>query len=320
MKKNRDFKFLFWNHIRNIMSSSIKVFYKSYIVQFLILFFPTFLFPIELLKNLDYENEVLKKLRSEVKFNLRVSKSKSQSDDYIPLEFYKYTVVQGDNFFRIMARTGMNIDTISSVNALSSPQDIRVGMTLLIPNMRGVYDTENLAESELSRGKLAEKYSMPNHLIIFDKRRDEWFVPGKTLGKIEKSFFYGLAFHPPLNEGYLTSGFGHRLDPFTKKKTFHGGLDIAASKGTDVIASADGEVIFMGRKGGYGKLIVVKHIMGYETRYGHLDKMSVSLGDHVKKGQKIGSVGNTGRATGYHLHYEVRRFQKNEKPVFYQHM
>lgn len=320
MKKNRDLKFLFWNHIRNIMSSSIKVFYKSYIVQFLIFLFPTFLFPIELLKNLDYENEVLKKLRSEVKFNLRVSKSKSQSDDYIPLEFYKYTVVQGDNFFRIMARTGMNIDTISSVNALSSPQDIRVGMTLLIPNMRGVYDTENLAESERSRGKLAEKYSMPNHLIIFDKRRDEWFVPGKTLGKIEKSFFYGLAFHPPLNEGYLTSGFGHRLDPFTKKKTFHGGLDIAASKGTDVIASADGEVIFMGRKGGYGKLIVVKHIMGYETRYGHLDKMSVSLGDHVKKGQKIGSVGNTGRATGYHLHYEVRRFQKNEKPVFYQHM
>lgn len=176
------------------MSSNIKAFNKSYIVQFLILFFPTFLFPIELLKNLDYENEVLKKLRSEVKFNLRVSKSKSQSDDYIPLEFYKYIVVQGDNFFRIMARTGMNIDTISSVNALSSPQDIRVGMTLLIPNMRGVYDTENLPESERSRGKLAEKYSMPNHLIIFDKRRDEWFVPGKTLGKIEKSFFMDSLF------------------------------------------------------------------------------------------------------------------------------
>jgi murein DD-endopeptidase MepM/ murein hydrolase activator NlpD len=288
-----------------------------FVISFL---FPLLVEPIELLKNLDYENEVLKKLRSEVKYNLKVSKSKNNSDDYIPLEFYKYTVVQGDNFFRIMARTGMNIDTISSVNALSSPQDIRVGMTLLIPNMRGVYDTENLPENEHSRGKLAEKYSMPNHLIIFDKRRDEWFVPGKTLGKIEKSFFYGLAFNPPLNEGYLTSGFGHRLDPFTKKKTFHGGLDIAAPKGTDVISSADGEVIFVGRKGGYGKLIVVKHIMGYETRYGHLDKMAVSLGDHVKKGQKIGNVGNTGRATGYHLHYEVRRFQKNEKPVFYQHM
>lgn len=82
-----------------------------------------------------------------------------------------------------MARTGMNIDTISSVNALSSPQDIRVGMTLLIPNMRGVYDTENLPESEGSRGKLAEKYNMPNHLIIYDQRREEWFVLEKHLEK-----------------------------------------------------------------------------------------------------------------------------------------
>jgi hypothetical protein len=120
-----------------------------FVISFL---FPLLVEPIELLKNLDYENEVLKKLRSEVKYNLKVSKSKNNSDDYIPLEFYKYTVVQGDNFFRIMARTGMNIDTISSVNALSSPQDIRVGMTLLIPNMRGVYDTENLPENEHSRG------------------------------------------------------------------------------------------------------------------------------------------------------------------------
>jgi len=293
---------------------------KSFYFLFVFLLYIQVLYPFEILKNLEYENEVLQKLRSEVKHNLKVSKSKGSDLEYIPLAFYKYTVVQGDGFFRIMARTGMNIDTISSVNALSSPQDIRVGMTLLIPNMRGVYDTDNLPETEISRSKLAQKYDMPENLILFDKRIKEWFIPGRKLGRIEKSFFYGLAFHPPLNEGYLTSGFGTRLDPFTKKKTFHGGIDIAAAKGTDVIASADGEVIFMGRKGGYGKLIVVKHIMGYETRYGHLDKMEVSLGDHVKKGQKIGTVGSTGRATGPHLHYEVRRFQKNEKPVFYQHM
>lgn len=295
--------------------------YKSFLSLVLIfLLSAEFLYPIEVLKDLDYENETLKKLRKEVKHNLKVSKSRGADNDYIPLEFYKYTVVQGDGFFRIMARTGMDIDTLSSVNALSSPQDIRKGMTLLIPNMRGVYDTDDLPETEMSRAKLAHKYDLPENLIVFDKRIQEWFIPGKKLGNIEKSFFYGLAFHPPLNEGYLTSGFGTRLDPFTKKKTFHGGIDIAAPRGTDVIASADGEVIFMGRKGGYGKLIVVKHIMGYETRYGHLDKMNVHLGDHVKKGQKIGSVGSTGRATGPHLHYEVRRFQKNEKPVFYQHM
>ena len=127
------------------------------VIFFFFLLIVNFVYPVELLKNLDYENEVLKKLRSEVKYNLKVSKSKIQSESYIPLNFYKYTVVQGDNFFRIMARTGMNIDTISSVNALSSPQDIRVGMTLLIPNMRGVYDTENMPESERSRDEEGQK-------------------------------------------------------------------------------------------------------------------------------------------------------------------
>lgn len=269
------------------------------------------------LENLEYENPVLKELRESVKVNLKNSKSNSLFP--IELKFYKYKVAKGDNFFRIMARTGMNIDTISSVNFLSSPQDIRVGMILKIPNMRGVYDIDELSKSEKNKKILSEKYSVLEKNILFDEKRKQYFFSGKTLTKIEKSFFYGLVFHPPLQKGSLTSGYGDRIDPFSKKKTFHGGIDIASPKGSSVFASAEGEVIFSDKKGGYGKLIIIKHIMGFETRYGHLDEFKVKEGDLVKKGDLIGKVGSTGRATGPHLHFEVIRNKKNEKPIFYKH-
>jgi murein DD-endopeptidase MepM/ murein hydrolase activator NlpD len=291
------------------------------------IFFSFFLFILSLqsydeilLENLDYSNEKVKQLRADIKKNLKVSKSSNSNELLTPLVFFRYTVSRGDNFFKIMARTGMDIDTLSSVNSLSSPQDIRIGMKLLIPNMRGVYDGSELSNKSSSRKKLALKYGISENLPVYDKEREDWFLPGRTLSKLEKSYFYGMAFIPPLAEGFHTSGFGMRTDPFTKEKTFHGGVDIAAPKGTSVIASAEGEIIFTGTNGGYGKLVVIKHAMGYETRYGHLDQILIKDGKKVKRGEKIGKVGSTGRATGDHLHFEVRRFAKNQKPVFYKHL
>ena len=106
--------------------------------------------------------------------------------------------------------------------------------------------------------------------------------------------------------GYETSGFGYRISPFTGHKQFHEGLDIANRVGTPVIAPASGFVVFAGRKGGFGNLIVINHGHGLTTRYGHLSKILVKVGQHVKRGEKIGEIGNTGRSTGPHLHYEVR--------------
>jgi murein DD-endopeptidase MepM/ murein hydrolase activator NlpD len=281
---------------------------------------PIFSDDIPVMENLDYENPKLIQLRNEVKKNLKASKSNLELE-LTPLRFVKYKVIHGDNFFKIMSRTGMDIDTISSVNSLSSPQDIRVGMVLYIPNMRGIYDRDEIPPTEEGRLKVSQKYNIRESLPIYDEHfAGEWFIPGKILGKTEKAFFYGLAFVPPLKEGFTSSGFGVRNDPFTKKKTFHGGIDIAAVKGTAVYASQEGLVIFAGKKGGYGKLVVIKHAIGYETRYGHLDEISVKVGDKIRKDEQLGTVGNTGRATGYHLHFEVRRFHKNQKPIFYKHM
>jgi len=271
------------------------------------------------LGNLDYSNRSLLKLRGEVKHNLKVSKSNPADSNLTGLKFYKYKVGAKDNFFIIMARTGMDLDTLSSVNELSSPRDLHEGMVLYIPNMRGIYDRSGLDDSKKSRKILSSKYSIPGDFLFFDSGRKEWFIPGRGLERIEKSFFYGMAFARPLDTGIQSSSFGFRKDPFTKKKTFHGGIDIAAEKGTDVFASADGEIVISKETGGYGNLIVIKHALGYETRYGHLSKFSVKKGQKVKRGDKIGEVGDTGRATGNHLHFEVRRFSKNQKPSFRNH-
>jgi murein DD-endopeptidase MepM/ murein hydrolase activator NlpD len=107
-------------------------------------------------------------------------------------------------------------------------------------------------------------------------------------------------------QGWLSSGAGGRSDPFTGEAEFHPGLDISADKGTPVYATADGVVTTATYSGAYGNLVTIDHKFGIETRYGHLSAFRTERGKTVKRGDLIGLVGATGRATGPHLHYEVR--------------
>jgi murein DD-endopeptidase MepM/ murein hydrolase activator NlpD len=106
-------------------------------------------------------------------------------------------------------------------------------------------------------------------------------------------------------EGWLSSGFGYRVSPFTGLREFHKGLDFAGRKGTEIIATADGVVSFVGRNGLYGKMIKINHGHGIISRYGHIQKALVKRGESVKRGDAIALMGNTGRSTGPHLHYEI---------------
>jgi murein DD-endopeptidase MepM/ murein hydrolase activator NlpD len=106
--------------------------------------------------------------------------------------------------------------------------------------------------------------------------------------------------------GWLSSSTGNRADPFTGEKDFHHGLDISADKGDPVYSTADGKVVNASAAGNYGNLVIVDHGYGIETRYGHLSAFKVKAGQTVKRGDLLGLVGATGRATGAHLHYEVR--------------
>ncbi len=106
--------------------------------------------------------------------------------------------------------------------------------------------------------------------------------------------------------GVESSGFGWREDPFHRRSKFHKGMDFRAPRGTSVFAAGTGVVVFAGRKGGYGNAIFIDHGDGVITRYGHLRKIHVATGAKVSGGARVGEVGSTGRATGPHLHFEVR--------------
>ena len=121
----------------------------------------------------------------------------------------------------------------------------------------------------------------------------------------------------PLDGGYLNTGIGYRNDPFTGEKRFHHGLDISANRGTLVYATADGKVVSAGKLGNYGNIIKINHGHGYHTFYAHLHKILVKRGAEIKRGNLIGQVGNTGRSTASHLHYEVHYFGTPQDPEHY---
>jgi len=113
-------------------------------------------------------------------------------------------------------------------------------------------------------------------------------------------------------EGQVTGSFGERIDPFNGEGAFHSGVDIGSSYGHPIVAPADGIVITTDTMGGYGKTIIINHGNSISTRYGHLSGFAVAAGQHVTRGEVIGYVGESGRSTGPHLHYEVRI---NDTPV-----
>lgn len=121
----------------------------------------------------------------------------------------------------------------------------------------------------------------------------------------------------PVESGWISSRFGSRTDPFTGKRAFHSGLDIANKRGTEIYALADGIVTWSGTMSAYGQMIEVDHGTGYHTRYAHAHSLLVKVGDRVKKGQLIALMGATGRASGPHLHFEVRHNGKAQDPLNY---
>ena len=122
----------------------------------------------------------------------------------------------------------------------------------------------------------------------------------------------------PLNSIYITSPYGFRNDPFLKNKVkFHHGLDLAAKFGTPVKASNNGKVIFASKNGGYGLTVMILHHNNILSLYAHLSKIIVLKGEFVTKGDIVGEVGSTGKSTGPHLHFEIRKNKKSMNPLFF---
>ena len=140
---------------------------------------------------------------------------------------------------------------------------------------------------------------------------EKYSLYDEYLSRLVNSVAFTPMGYPRLSS--ITSGFGYRANPFDSESAeLHPGVDFKGATGDPVRVTADGKVIFTGRKSGYGNCIIVQHKNDFETLYGHLSRINVDDGQQVKTGDVIGKVGSTGRTTGPHLHYEVR---KNGKPI-----
>jgi len=230
-----------------------------------------------------------------------------------------YMVRPGDSLWSISQKFNVSIDTLLTANTVKNVHYLRVGGVLRIPNMSGVFYTVKRGDN-LSH--IATKYSVRVNEIADVNDLDSstihegqnLFLPGASLGDWERASLMGTIFKFP-TRGRITSRIGFRTDPFTHRRAYHTGVDIANSIGTPVYASQYGRVVYTGYKGNYGKTVIIAHPEGYRTLYAHLHKIYVKRGQAIRQGEKVGLLGNTGRSTGPHLHFEIHQNRKILDPL-----
>jgi murein DD-endopeptidase MepM/ murein hydrolase activator NlpD len=150
-------------------------------------------------------------------------------------------------------------------------------------------------------------FSTSGGVVSAEEQRANAILSGLDQMNMYRIAAFRLPFAMPVRDAVrYTSGFGNRRDPFNGSSRQHEGQDLAGAYGTPIYATADGVVIHAGWENGYGRLVKIKHEFGVETRYGHLAQVRVEVGQRVSRGDRIGDMGNSGRSTGTHLHYEIR--------------
>lgn len=176
---------------------------------------------------------------------------------------------------------------------------------------------QGLANSKIIVNTAKRLDEITSQLVVQSKSYDEVFKLAKNKEKLIASLpaIQPVDFHDLRRIGSL---FGYRTDPFYKVMKFHEGIDFAASIGTPIYVTGDGVVTEAEyNSGGYGNKIVINHGFSYETVYAHLSKIKVKVGQHVKRGEIIGLMGNTGKSTAPHLHYEVHKSGVPMNPIYF---
>ena len=201
-----------------------------------------------------------------------------------------------------------NTDKLSSMDQQLREVEEIIGIG---PEMNATFETR-IAQVRVHEEKEKEKQAddMQKEIIVATQMFKDNAQKDKTTAIQKALLLNSIPNGKPLNYKRISSKFGYRIHPVTKKKAFHAGLDLPAKHGTSIYAPASGVVVFSGKKGAYGNFLLIAHSYGFKTAYGHLSRSVVKSGDYVTKGQRIAYVGSTGRSTGPHLHYEIRYLTK----------
>ncbi len=246
--------------------------------------------------------------------------SESSSGDMTNTQISSYIVRDGDTYASVAKMFNVSVNTILWANDLSRNSTLRVGQVIIILPVTGI--TYTIKKGDTIRGiSLKYKADIDEILAYNDLSLDSALHIGDTIiipdAELQVSIPTRIAVVAGSNPAHDTNGpdyVGYYIRPVVsgrKTQGLHGynGVDIAAPIGTPIVASAAGTVLLSssgGWNGGYGNLVIISHGNGTQTVYGHLSKNIVSVGQHVEQGQTIGLMGRTGKATGSHVHFEIR--------------
>lgn len=244
---------------------------------------------------------------------------KETIDQEKPFQIESHKVSQGDTLWRIAQTYKVPVYTILSANPHKKNSPIYPGEELRIPTQPGILYKVKANES---LSQIAKRYKISQDQITDLEGRPIKKLKGLSEVFLHKAkpikesvYIVKKRFILPVVQGRITSHYGWRYHPIYGTKNFHSGLDIAAPIGTPIRAAAEGVVAFAGEAGSYGFLVILRHRDDYFTVYAHCSKILVNEGDFVKQGQIIARVGNTGTATGAHLHFEVKKKSRLVNPI-----
>ncbi len=285
----------------------------------------------------EYIEDTLEEVRT------RKARVAALREQVASLKVTAYVVAAGDSLWSIANAQNLEVDTLVGSNLFKNSSVLHPGVVLRIPNQDGIFYRFKKGDTIEA---VAKRYQVsldrirkvnPTVDVVSLKADSEIFLPGarpeaiadaqvaegkksgtpasakKSGEKVQKA---SRSYRWPVM-GKINSPFGWRRHPITKRRDFHTGLDIKADRGTVIRSAREGQVVYSGWMGGYGKVVVVEHSNGQSTLYAHASSLLVQQGTNVSVGQNIARVGTTGRSTGPHLHFEVRSGNSPVNPLKY---
>jgi murein DD-endopeptidase MepM/ murein hydrolase activator NlpD len=269
---------------------------------------------------LSHDDALFVQQQAELDDFRRLMESRSGEPGVMPnLDIFAYVPRSDEDLFSLNARLGLRYDTLASLNGAASKDAFSTGGRILIPSQDGLF-VNDPPRGELEAMMLGTRLTAGKQPVTLQVWRSRgWekvsFFPDESFSRVERAYFLRILYRTPIDKGHVTSLYGWRTDPFTGAREFHGGLDIGAAEGTPVHAARDGTVDEVATDDPLGRYVVLTHPGGYQTVYGHLSAISVTIGERVSTGSILGAVGHTGRATGPHLHFEVRTKAGTRDPL-----
>lgn len=257
-----------------------------------------------------------------VQGDIIVEKRVVKSSLFSHIEVQKYELQSGDILMRIANKFNRRIDTLVSWNEITDARRIRAGDEIFIPNQDGVLHTVKNGDSI---DTLANLYNVKSVSILDINNLKsnkivtgtKLFIPGARMSEFELGLVLGTVFLAP-TRGTISSYYGYRISPVTGIRSFHGGIDVANNIGTSINVASYGTVSYVAYNNPvYGNMVLIRHLGGFQTLYGHLDRIYVKKGQRVGRGSQLGTMGNSGLSTGAHLHFTIILNGKTINPLKY---